>query len=190
MTDLPAVSIEYPAWVQRLAAWKRPGLTAEDRMRTAIEVARLNVEHGTGGPFGAAVYALPAGRLVSVGMNLVVALQNSILHAEVVALMMAERRLGSYALTEAGGIAYELATSCDPCAMCLGAIHWSGVSRLTCGATREDVERIHFDEGPVFAASYEYLRARGVVIEHAVCRTEAAAVLQLYQERGGEIYNG
>ena len=74
--------------------------------------------------------------------------------------------------------------------MCLGAILWSGAKRLTCGATRDDAMRVGFDEGPVFPESYKYLEDRGIEIERGIMRSEAADVLDLYRERGGEIYNG
>ena len=64
--------------------------------------------------------------------------------------------------------------------MCVGAIHWSGITRLVCGATRDDAQRIGFDEGPVFPASYTYLRNRGVEISRGLQRAEATAVIQDY----------
>src|SRR3546814_19963070 len=45
---------------------------------------------------------------------------------------------------------HELFSSCEPCAMCLGATLWSGVTRLVFAATRDDATRLNFDEGPVF----------------------------------------
>jgi tRNA(Arg) A34 adenosine deaminase TadA len=73
--------------------------------------------------------------------------------------------------------------------MCLGAALWSGVRGLVCGATREDATAVGFDEGPVFAESWEYLERRGVRIARGVLRTEASAVLQLYRDTGGAIYS-
>jgi tRNA(Arg) A34 adenosine deaminase TadA len=143
----------------------------------------------TGGPFGAAIFERDSGRLVAVGVNLVVPLANSALHGEMVAFMMAQARLGSYTLGGDGMPAHELATSCEPCAMCLGATLWSGVRRVVCGATRDDALRLDFDEGPVFEASYEYLAARGVEVVRELRRAEAAEVLALYRRRSGVIYN-
>ena len=74
--------------------------------------------------------------------------------------------------------------------MCLGATLWSGVRRLVYGAGRDDASRIDFDEGPVFAESYRYLEARGIEISGGVLRREAAAVLELYRQRNGPVYNG
>jgi tRNA(Arg) A34 adenosine deaminase TadA len=73
--------------------------------------------------------------------------------------------------------------------MCLGAIHWSAVRRLVCGATREDGQSIGFDEGPVFPESYAYLAARGMAIRREVLRAEAKAVIWAYAEGGGLIHN-
>ena len=74
--------------------------------------------------------------------------------------------------------------------MCLGAALWSGVRRVAIGAAREDATRLAFDEGPVFPESYRYLEERGVRIVRDVLRDEARAVLDLYRERDGRIYNG
>ncbi len=183
------IRIGCPDWVDTVLAWDRTYRSAEERMRLAILLAKENVERATGGPFGAAVFETETGRLVSVGMNRVVPLQNSTLHAEVMALMMAQRRVGSFTLRAEGLPAHELVTSCDPCAMCLGATLWSGVSRLVCGANREDATRLQFEEGPVFPASYRYIEERGVSVVRGVLREEARAVLQAYRDRGGVIYN-
>lgn len=188
--QLPNIQIEYPSWVERSVDWTRSYQTDEERMRLAIDVARHNVLELTGGPFGAAVFEETTGHLVSVGMNLVVPNNNSVLHGEIVAFMMAEASLGSYTLGGADFPPHTLATSCAPCAMCLGATLWSGVRRVICGAQREDAEMLRFDEGPVFPESYTYLADRGIQVVHGVCRDEAVAVLELYLSRNGTVYNG
>jgi tRNA(Arg) A34 adenosine deaminase TadA len=158
-------------------------------MRLAIELSRENVVRGTGGPFGAAIVEQGTGALVAVGMNSVVRLNNCTLHGEMVAFMMAQSRLKSFTMRSDDGPVYELATSCEPCAMCLGATLWSGVSRVLCGAHRDDARRLNFDEGPVFPESHAYLEARGIEIVHGVLREEANAVLELYRSSKGIIYN-
>ena len=190
MSPHPVVHVEYPPWVDEVVDWERRYASDADRMRLAIAVARENVLRGTGGPFGAAVLERDSGRLVAVGMNVVVLLDNSALHGEMVALMMAQQRVASYTLNVPGGPAHELITSCDPCAMCLGATLWSGVRRVVCGAARQDASRLAFEEGPVFPESYRYLGDRGVEVVRGVLREEAREVLELYLRRGGEIYNG
>jgi len=157
-------------------------------MRLAVALARRNVLEATGGPFGAVVFETETGRVVSAGVNLVIARRNSVLHAEVVAIMLAEARAGAYSLAGGAGTR-ELVASCDPCAMCLGAVLWSGVGRLVTGASGEDAAAIGFDEGPVFAESYAYLERRGIDVVRGVLRDEARGVLELYRDRGGPVYN-
>ena len=184
------VQVDHPAWVHDLVDNSVVYRDDAAKMRLAIAVARANVVHGTGGPFGAAIYERDSGRLVAVGMNSVVRLNNSTLHGEMVAFMMAQREVGAFSLSAPGLPVHELFTSCEPCAMCLGATLWSGVKRVVYGAGREDATLLHFEEGPVFPASYRYLEDRGIEIVRDVLRDEARAVLELYRAKNGKIYNG
>jgi tRNA(Arg) A34 adenosine deaminase TadA len=186
----PVVHVEYPDWVKSVVDWDQPYSTDDARMRLAIAVARANVERATGGPFGAAIFEVPSGKLVAVGMNSVVRLNNCTLHGEMMAFMMAQARVGSFTLNAPHLATHELFTSCEPCAMCLGATLWSGVQRVVYGATREDASRLNFEEGPVFPESYKYLEDRGIRIVRNVLRDEARAVLEMYRSKGGRIYNG
>jgi tRNA(Arg) A34 adenosine deaminase TadA len=185
----PVVHVEYPGWVDEVVDWDHRYGSDEERMRLAIAVSRENVVRETGGPFGAAVVERDSGRVVAVGMNAVVRLNNSALHGEIVAFMMAQQRVGSYTLRSPAGRVHDIYTSCEPCAMCLGAALWSGVTRVVYGAAREDAARLHFEEGPVFEASYQYVEERGLEIVGPVLRDEAREVLELYRARKGKIYN-
>lgn len=158
-------------------------------MRFVIGLAEQNVIEGTGGPFAAAVFDAGTGRLVSAGVNLVTSLNSSIAHAEIIAIMLAQQRVGTYDLGGAGVPLCELVSSAEPCAMCLGAIPWSGVRRLVCGASGEDVAAIGFDEGAKPEGWQRELEARGITVTRDVCRNEAMAVLQRYAAQGGTIYN-
>jgi tRNA(Arg) A34 adenosine deaminase TadA len=185
----PVIHIEYPDWVDSVIDWDRTYQGDEERMRLAITVARENVERGTGGPFGAAIFNA-SGHLVSVGMNSVVRFSNCTLHGEMVAFMMAQQRLGTFTLKLPNLPVHELYTSCEPCAMCLGTTLWSGVQRVVYAATREDASMLRFEEGPVFPESYKYLEDRGITFVRQVLRDEGRAVLELYRSKSGRIYNG
>lgn len=178
-----------PGWLQTFTDWEKPLTTDEDRMRLAIALSRENVQRGTGGPFGALIVDGDSGRIVAAGTNSVLRLDNCTLHGEMVAFMVAQQRLRSFTLAAPGMPAHDLITSCEPCAMCLGAALWSGVKRVVSGASREDATRLQFEEGPVFPQSYAYLEARGVTFTRNVLREEARAVLEQYRARGGLIYN-
>lgn len=189
LSDPRALSIDLPPWAAAREEDVRRYATDEDRMRLAIEMAGANVSHSTGGPFGAAIFESESGQLVSLGVNSVVRLRNSVLHAEMVAFMRAQAKIGAYSLAAPGKPEHTLYSSCDPCAMCLGAALWAGVRRIVCGATRQDAVALRFDEGPVFPESYEYLVGRGIEVVHGVLRDEARATLERYRASGGIIYN-
>ena len=189
-SSYPRTEIALPAWVEPFVAERGDMFTThDDRMRLAIALARENVEQGTGGPFGAAVFD-SAGRLIAPGVNLVVGLNCSVAHAEIVAIMTAQQALGSFDLGADGMPLCELATSTEPCAMCMGAIPWSGVRRLVCGATGNDAEAIGMDEGAKPADWVTELESRGIEVIQGVRREEATEVLQQYAANGGTIYNG
>ena len=188
--SFPRVMLELPAWVEELVSDPdREYPTEEDRMQLVIRLSRLNVARGTGGPFGAGVFDLSTNRLVAPGVNLVTATNLSVAHAEIVALMVAQQVVGHFDLGGHGRPAYELVASTEPCAQCFGAVTWSGVRRLACGARDEDAREIGFDEGPKMDGWVSSLEERGISVVRDVCREEAAAVLREYAEGGGEIYN-
>ena len=191
LTDLhPAISISVPQWASELLTNSdKQFLTRESRMQLAIRLSRINIEQGTGGPFGAAVFNIDTHELLAVGMNLVVTSNCSIAHAEMIAISHAQQHLQQFDLG-ASNSRYELVTSCEPCAMCFGAIPWSGIRHLVCGARDEDARAIGFDEGPKMANWQEALESRGITVETDVCRLQAADVLQLYAKKSGDIYNG
>jgi len=187
----PTLSISLPDWLVEVCAplAGTPLSSAEARMDFTIGLARRNVEEGTGGPFAAAVFDLSTKCLVAPGVNMVTSRLCSSAHAEIVALSMAQQRLGNYDLGAPGMPRCELVSSTEPCAMCLGAVPWSGVRALTCGARGEDACAIGMDEGSKPADWVGELERRGIAVTRDICRDDAADVLRAYQASGGIIYN-
>jgi tRNA(Arg) A34 adenosine deaminase TadA len=183
------VTFTLPEWLVEYAECWRPSGLAEERMRFVIGASERNVREKTGGPFAAAVFEHESGAMVALGVNLVVSQQSSVLQAEMVALMLAQQRLHTYDLGVAGIPSHELVTSCEPCAMCLGAIPWSGVRYLVAGAAGADAGSIGFDEGVKPENWIREHESRGIRVQTGVCREDARAVLRLYRQTGGCIYN-
>jgi len=182
--------LRLPGWVGEFLAGKGEVFgQAEERMRLVIDLGRRNIEEATGGPFGAGVFEMPGGKLLSAGVNMVIPSNCSMAHAEMVALALAQQKLSTYDLGGEGMPPCELVTSTEPCAMCLGAIPWSGVRSVVCGARGTDAVEVGFDEGSKPADWAGILQRRGIKVTREVLRQEARAVLQQYQERGGAIYN-
>ncbi len=180
--------IELPGWVADFVEnWEQPLTTTSQRMNLAIALSRENIQQQTGGPFAAVVVNEETSELVSVGINLVTTTGLSIAHAEMVALSLAQSLVGEWNLSHAGHL--QLVTSCEPCAMCFGAVPWSGVKSLICGARKKDAEAAGFDEGDKPDNWVRSLQRRGIVVQCGVLKSEAAAVLAHYSEDGGTIYN-
>ncbi len=176
-----------PAWFGGAIDPERCYPDAEAQINLAIELARRNVEHATGGPFGAAVFD-GEGNLVAAGVNRVEALESSLAHAEIVALVLAQRSLGRARLNE-DGRRYTLATSAQPCCQCYGAIVWAGIDELLVGARAQDTESLAgFDEGPLPADWIGGLERRGIRVSRDLQRPAARAVLAAYAQRHGAVY--
>jgi len=178
-----------PDWIKGFVATSPDVFpNVEDRMHFVIALARQNVQRETGGPFASAVFD-HSGRLIAPGVNMVVTSNCSVLHAEIVALVLAQKALGRYDLSDGGRLHYDLVASAEPCAMCFGAVPWSGVRRLVCGARDEDARAIGFDEGPKLDDWVKALNNRGIEVLRDVLREEVSVVLREYVAAGGTIYN-
>ena len=183
------IHFSLPEWLEIYSSTYKPSSSLDERMKFVIGASRRNVDEGSGGPFAAAVFESGTGELVSLGVNLVFIRKSSILHAEMVAIALAQMKLGAYDLGGSGMAVHELVTSAEPCAMCFGAILWSGVRHLAFGAFSEDARAIGFDEGPKLENWIEELEARGIRVTTGVEREAAREVLQHYARTGGHIYN-
>jgi tRNA(Arg) A34 adenosine deaminase TadA len=194
---MPAAKMKFPSYTIELPGWVNTCIphpetvyhTVEERMEVAITLAANNIINN-GGPFGAAVFEQHSGLLVAPGVNLVLQSNCSVVHAEIVAIMLAQQKVASFDLGAEGFPDYELVSTTEPCAMCLGAIPWSGIKSLVCGARDEDARNIGFDEGDKPDNWPQNLQARCISVTPDILRDKAKAVLQQYVDAGGIIYNG
>jgi guanine deaminase len=114
-------------------------------MRAAVAEARRGVRKGEGGPFGAVV--VKDGAIIARGRNRVVAANDPTAHAEIVALRRAAKKLGRFHLPDC-----DIYTTCEPCPMCLAAMHWARIRAYYFGCTRRDAARIGFADQIIFEA--------------------------------------
>ena len=183
--------LQLPSWLgEYLSKLPENFSTIDQRMTLITELSRLNVKYCTGGPFAAGVFDSTTNRLIAPGVNLVTTSHASIAHAEIVAITLAQQAVRHHDLGAEGLSGHELVTSTEPCAMCLGAIPWSGIQTLTCGARDEDARATGFDEGVKPVDWIETLKARGISVTQDIHRSEAIQVLEDYVKDGGIIYNG
>ncbi len=131
-------------------------MSASAFMARAIELALESVATG-GGPFGAVV--VRSGSIVGRGANRVVPARDPTAHAEILAIREACSRLGTHDLARC-----EIFTSCEPCPMCLGAIHWAHLARIHYACTRADAARAGFDDQVFYAQLALPLEARRIAM--------------------------
>jgi tRNA(Arg) A34 adenosine deaminase TadA len=184
-------TVSLPDWaIARLAVLPEYFDTAAKRMDLVLEFARHNVQEDTGGPFAAGVFEFETGRLVAMGMNRVVSSSCSSAHAEVVALSLAQSRLRVYDLGGPDQPVHELVVNWCPCAMCFGAVLWSGIRRLTIAGSGPDLEELTgFDEGPIHPEWQKQLVTRGITLQEGILREEALALFRWFQGSGRTVYN-
>ncbi len=108
-------------------------------MREAIELSKINIQEGRGGPFAALI--VKDGTVLARGTNLVTSTNDPTAHAEIVAIREACQALGSFQLEGC-----DMYTSCEPCPMCLGAIYWARPRAVYYANTRDDAAEIGFDD--------------------------------------------
>lgn len=107
-------------------------------MRVAIEKAREGIREGQS-PFGCAISA--TGTLLAAAHNCVLALGDITAHAEITAIREACAKTDKIALN--GSI---VACTCEPCPMCMAALHWARVETVYYGATIADAQSAGFNE--------------------------------------------
>ena len=115
----------------------------EKFMREAIRLARIKMQTGQGGPFGAVV--VRRGQIIARGWNRVTSANDPTAHAEVTAIRAACRKLKTFQLADC-----ELYTSCEPCPMCLAAIYWARLKKVYYANSRRDAAKIHFDDELIY----------------------------------------
>ena len=111
-------------------------------MRRAIALSEESVKNG-GGPFGAVIAR--KGEIIAEAANRVTLDHDPTAHAEVSAIRLASRKLGTFNLSGC-----DIYTSCEPCPMCLGAIYWARLDNVYYANNREDAANIGFDDDFIY----------------------------------------
>jgi len=111
-------------------------------MQRAIDLAAESVRKG-GGPFGAVV--VKDGKVIAESANSVTPDNDPTAHAEVNAIRLACKKLGTFMLDGC-----EIYASCEPCPMCLGAIYWAHITKIYYAGNRADAAKAGFDDDFIY----------------------------------------
>jgi tRNA(Arg) A34 adenosine deaminase TadA len=143
-------------------------------MRRALAEARRNLRRGDGGPFGACI--LHGGRVLAAARNTVLARRDPTCHAEVNAIRLAARRLGSHELAGC-----TICSTTEPCPMCFSAIHWAGIGRIVYGTRITDVARLGFRELTLSNRTLRRLGGGTMLLVGGVLRQECLELLREWE---------
>jgi len=113
-------------------------------MQKAIKLSLDGMNSDDGGPFGAVI--VKGDKIIAQGNNRVTSENDPTMHAEIVAIRRACKKLNTFDLSSC--ILY---TSCEPCLMCLGAIYWAHLDKVYYANTKEDAAKIGFDDEFIYA---------------------------------------
>jgi tRNA(Arg) A34 adenosine deaminase TadA len=100
-------------------------------------------------------------------------------HAEIVAIRDACRRTGSYWLEGAA-----IYVNCEPCPMCLAAIHWARIGRLYFAATRNDAAAIDFADADIYREVCLVPEKRAMPVQQML-RADALQVMRRWPALAG-----
>lgn len=155
-------------------------ISPEELMQLAIAKTLEGIAAGQS-PFGCAI--VRGDQVLAVSHNTVWATTDITAHAEVTALREACQSAGEILLEDS-----IVATTCEPCPMCMAALHWSRVKTVYFGATIADAEEAGFNELTVSAA--DLLRQGGSTVElkSGLLHAECVALFQAWKEAAGQAY--
>lgn len=143
-------------------------------MQRAIDLAAESVKNG-GGPFGAVV--VKDGKVIAESANSVTPDNDPTAHAEVNAIRLACKKLGTFMLDGC-----EIYASCEPCPMCLGAIYWAHIKTIYYAGTRSDAAKAGFDDDFIYREINIDPEKRSVPAFNFM-PTEGAALFKLWLDK-------
>jgi len=120
--------------------------TVQKYMDMAVQEAKEGVERGEGGPFGAVIVD-SKGEIVARAHNMVLQSNDPTAHAEVTCIRKASAKMGKFDLSDC-----KIYSTCEPCPMCFGAIHWAKIPVCIFGATAKDAAEAGFDDAFIYNA--------------------------------------
>ena len=143
-------------------------------MKRAIELSVESVDKG-GGPFGCII--VKDDKIIAEGSNKVTLNNDPTAHGEIVAMRDACKKLNNFNLNGC-----ELYSSCEPCPMCLSAIYWARITKIYFANTREDAQKIDFDDSLIYSEFQKNINERKIPMIQMM-RNEALKAFELWDKK-------
>lgn len=137
----------------------------EKNMRMAIKEAKKAREKGEV-PVGAVI--VKNGKIISKGYNLRESRQNSLNHAEIIAINKACKKLKNFRLEDC-----DLYVTVEPCLMCAGAIVQSRIRKVYFGTRDEKYGAV-----TSVAKAFEIKSNHRVEFEEGICKQECEKLMK------------
>lgn len=155
-------------------------MTPEDLMRISIAKTREGIDAGQT-PFGCAI--VQGHEIIAVSHNIVWQTTDITAHAEITALREACAKTGQVLLEDCIAV-----STCEPCPMCMSALHWARVKTVYFGATIQDAGTAGFNELDLPAADVVRLGGSQVELVPGVLRKECVKLFQIWKDAKGKSY--
>ena len=143
-------------------------------MERAIEISIKSVDEG-GGPFGSVI--VKDDKIIAEGSNRVTLIKDPTAHGEIVAIRKACKILNNFNLSSC-----ELYSTCEPCPMCLSAIYWSHIDKIYYANTRDDAQKIDFDDSFIYSEFHKKINQRKIPMLQ-IMRKEALKAFELWDKK-------
>jgi len=143
-------------------------------MIRAIELSIESVNSG-GGPFGSII--VKNDKVIAEGSNKVTLNNDPTAHGEIVAIRKACKSLNNFNLSGC-----ELYSTCEPCPMCLSAIYWAHIEKVYYANTRDDAQKIDFDDSLIYSELLKNVKKRKISMIQMM-RNEALKAFELWDKK-------
>ena len=147
-------------------------------MKMAIELSIESVNK-KGGPFGCVI--VKNNKVIAKGSNKVTSTNDPTAHGEIVCIREACKKLNNFNLNGC-----ELYSSCEPCPMCLSAIYWARISKIYFANTREDAQKIDFDDSLIYSELQKNINGRKIPMIQMM-RNEALSAFELWNKKTDKV---
>jgi len=150
-------------------------------MSVAIKTAMSGIEANEGGPFGACI--VKNGKVIAFAHNTVLKDKDPTCHAEMNAIRLASKALGTHVLAEC-----DIYTTAEPCPMCLAAIYWARIKKIYIAASKEVAAHYGFDDAFFYEEMKKATEHRHIPCEEGISAKESEAVFEKWKALGRELY--
>ena len=147
-------------------------------MKRAIQLSIDSVKNG-GGPFGAVI--VKNDKIIAEGSNKVTSTNDPTAHGEIVAIRKACKELNNFNLSGC-----KIFSTAEPCPMCLSAIYWARIEKIYYANTREDAQKIDFDDSFIYSEFDKNINERKIIMTQ-IMRDEALKAFELWDKKTDKV---